>query len=193
MSDKRKIIRSGEFANWQQSSDYVDEARKHAQEIVERAKQAYMQQRAKGYEDGKEEAVTSYMEKIVELGLIRERMVQEIESELIELVLSSTKKIIGDFDESERLARLAVKGFDHFKGDKTIQVKVSPSQTSAVKGAIERLMNDVPNQQIIQVTADPSLNEDQCILQSDSGVIDASLDVQMRRLRDSITNAVRSE
>ncbi len=71
----------------------------------------------------------------------------------------------------------------HVRNQHEVGVRVPPSQFSHVKEKVNEILKDYKGIGFINPISDPRLSEGSCILESKIGVIDASIDVQLKALK----------
>ena len=73
------------------------------------------------------------------------------------------------------------------RGEQKVTVRVSPADEPAVSKALAAMTSG----SYLNVVADPRLKRDSCILESDLGVIDASLETQLKALERAFSAKIR--
>ncbi|HBI62218.1 MAG TPA: hypothetical protein DDY31_13565 [Lachnospiraceae bacterium] len=187
----------------QEREDILTMARQEAEEIVEqaRAQAGMIQEQARaegeklGREDGKIQAALELEQKRQELeeeyqGLCQEleKQREELEPVFANLVASLVRKITGVVCENKKDVILYLIGNAVRNLEKTKQIIIRVSKrdmgrVSSRKATFKSLAKDV---QELDVVEDASLEENQCIIETDSKVIDCSLDAQLENLEEHI-------
>lgn len=187
----------------QEREDILTMARQEAEEIVEqaRAQAGMIQEQARaegeklGREEGKIQAALELEQKRQELeeeyqGLCQEleKQREELEPVFANLVASLVRKITGVVCENKKDVILYLIGNAVRNLEKTKQIIIRVSKrdmgrVSSRKATFKSLAKDV---QELDVVEDASLEENQCIIETDSKVIDCSLDAQLENLEEHI-------
>lgn len=165
-------------------------AKERATEIVHKAEQSYEKSKQKGYKDGLEAGRLENMEKIMETILSSVEFIENIEKTLIEVVSMAVKKVIGDFDEDERIVRIVRNALIHVRNQQKILIRVAVSDEKAVTSALAvMIQGKTSSTSYLDVVADPRLAAGSCIFESELGVVDASLATQLK----AFDNAFRAK
>lgn len=187
----------------QEREDILAMARQEAEEIIEqaRAQAGVVQEQARaegeklGREDGKIQAALELEQKRQELeeeyqGLCQEleKQREELEPVFANLVASLVKKITGVVCENKKDVILYLIGNAVRNLEKTKQIIIRVSKrdmgrVSSRKATFKSLAKDV---QELDIVEDASLEENQCIIETDYKVIDCSLDAQLENLEEHI-------
>ena len=178
-------------------------ARHEAEEIIEQAKKqaGTIQEQARtegeklGREDGKMQAAMELEQKRQELEEEYQGRCQELEEQREELepvfanlVASLVKKITGVVCENKKEVILYLIGNAVRNLEKTKQIIIRVSKkdmgrVSSKKSTFKAIAKEVEELDIIE---DASLEENQCIIETDNKIIDCSLDAQLENLEEHV-------
>ena len=109
--------------------------------------------------------------------------IEGIENTVVNVVSQSIRKIIGEMDDEERIRRIVGTALSYVRG----QQRVSPQDEPAVSKSLAAMTSGA----YLNVVADPRLAPSSCILESDLGVIDASLETQLKALEHAFASKIR--
>lgn len=205
---------SGKDREGKENEEDVQEA---AEDIIRQAKQtsesiileAYDQAdtiRAKaksdGYEEGIRKAAEEYesklIERVAELDELRKQYLNEkhnlfasSEREMIDIVLSAMDKVFHSRAEhDESVVESLVSGcINQVTRTERIVVRICETDYLQAISAKHRLLAGNERVEDLEFRVDPSLSKGSCVIETSSGVIDASVDVQLseiKRLFDSM-------
>ena len=142
----------------------------------------------------KEEGKSEYTFKIMDMVLSQVDSLESLEKQLVEVVTKSVNKIIGDLDEKDRIVRVVRKGLSAVRGEKRIVVRVSTHDEPIVREDLKAyLLSDDGRSGYIEVIGDVNLKKGDCILETQMGVVEASLDTQLKILSESLSARVASK
>ena len=187
----------------QEREDILALARQEAEEIIEQARgqASVIQEQARaegeklGREDGKIQAARELEQKRQELEEEYQGRCQELDEQRKELepvfanlVASLVKKITGVVCENKKDVILYLIGNAVRNLEKTKQIIIRVSKkdmghVSSKRATFKSLAKDV---QELDVVEDASLEENQCIIETDYKIIDCSLDAQLENLEEHI-------
>lgn len=182
-----KILRAKEHARLLEAADIIEAVRERAREIEAQAEETYRRRYDEGYADGLEAGRMENAEKMMETVLASVEFIEGIENTVVDVVNRSIRKVIGDIDAEERVRRIVGTALAHVRGEQKVTVRVSPADESAVSKALAAMTSG----SYLNVVADPRLKRDSCILESDLGVIDASLETQLKALERAFSAKIR--
>ncbi|MBQ7607719.1 MAG: HrpE/YscL family type III secretion apparatus protein [Desulfovibrionaceae bacterium] len=186
-----RIVRAGEYATLLSADEILEYARAEALRIQKDAQAVYEEQKKKGYEDGIAEGQMQQAEKMLETGLQAVEYLEGLERKIVEVVTIALRKILGELDDKERIVRIVRNALDQVRGRQHVLIRVCPEEEGFVREALSPMLSRVSSaQSLLDVVADTRLNRGACLLESDMGVIDASLEVQLKAIETSLMSRI---
>lgn len=182
-----RVIKADEFEQLCRAREIVEQAQRRAQEILRQAEEVYKQRYESGYADGVEFGKMQHAEKVMETVLASVEFIENIENTVVSVVNQAVRKIIGEIDDEERMRRIVGTALNNVRGQQKVTVRVSPKDEPAVSKALAAMTGGT----YLTVVADARLTPQSCILESDLGVIDASLQTQLAALEHAFTAKIR--
>ncbi|MBF0398468.1 MAG: HrpE/YscL family type III secretion apparatus protein [Desulfobacterales bacterium] len=187
-----KILKASDYISFADSKEIIALANDKAQLILEDAEKEYENQKKKGYEDGIALGKQHISEQMFELVDRSINYFAQIEEDICDIVLSALKKILKEYNKQDVIINVVKNLLQIVRDQKKIVLKVSPNNVSLINQKIKEISSDYPNISYIDVVADDRINEDGCILESEIGIVDASIDVQLGAIKNSIIKALKS-
>ncbi len=194
--EEEKLVR-------QQNDRILEEARKEAAQILaaakldaEKASELICEEaRKNGYEDGLQKSMEKIQEKQTKLDQLIDRQNQEylaqinnLEPQFTDIVSLLVEKITGIVVEDKKhviqyLIHNAIMNTDN---SRSYVIRVSKEDYEFVLSKKEELGILVKDNAVIDVTLDKDLDKNQCMIETDTGIIDCSLDIQLSNLIQDI-------
>ncbi len=184
-----KVIKADELSALCSASEIISAAERRAEEIRTKAETDYKRRYEEGYADGVEAGRLEHAEKMMETVLASVEFIEGIEDTVVNVVMQAVRKIVGDLDEETRIRQIVSAALAHVRGEQRVTVRVSPRDEPAVSKALAAMTAGA----YLTVVADPRLKRDSCILESDLGVIDASLETQLKALENAFRAKIRPQ
>ncbi|KMN14266.1 type III secretion system protein [Pseudomonas weihenstephanensis] len=176
------VLRSTDYQGYLTANQLVELARERAQAIEQGAHDVYEQQKALGWQAGVEEA------RIQQATLIQETLVQcnqyyrQVEQQMSEVVLQAVRKILKQYDNTELALSVTREALSLVSNQKHVILHVQPEQVVAMREQVSQVLKDFPEVGYVEVVADARLDQGGCILETEIGIIDASVDGQLAAL-----------
>ena len=111
-----------------------------------------------------------------------------MEETLVQTIKSLALKIFEEIPPEERIYKLVKTTVKELAEGKTLHIYVHPDQCGLLKKNIKEIQQQVPTLERIEVVANKSLNLDECTLETETGILEAGLNLQL----DNIMNAIKS-
>ena len=176
------VLRSTDYQGYLTANQLVELARERAQAIEQGAHDVYEQQKALGWQAGVEQA------RIQQATLIQETLVQcnqyyrQVEQQMSEVVLQAVRKILKQYDNTELALSVTREALSLVSNQKHVILHVQPEQVVAMREQVSQVLKDFPEVGYVEVVADARLDQGGCILETEIGIIDASVDGQLAAL-----------
>lgn len=188
---KKKVIKASEYAAFLKGQEIIQFAEQEAARIREEAKQAYAEEKARGLEEGLQEGKQKISEHMMEAVSKTVKNIETFEGQLIDLVTSAVRKIIGDLDDSERITRVVKNALSMLRNEKKVTLRVSPGDATLLQERIDEILKDFPGIDYIDITTDNRIEKGNCTLVSDIGVVDVRIDLQLEAIKKSLSKSIR--
>ena len=187
----QKVLKAAEYAVLLEAEQILATARAEAAAIAEAAKQAYLEEKERGYEDGLTEGKMEMAERMMDTVAAGVDYLEGLEGTIVDLVMSAMHKVIDGFDDKERVIGVVRKALSYARAQKRVVLRICPEDAEIVQAEMKTLLRDHPGIGILDVATDPRLAKGACILESELGLIDAGLDVQMAGIRKAFLSQLK--
>jgi flagellar assembly protein FliH len=181
----------------------IEEARKKAQELEaeiqdkvdKHEKEAFAKGHAKGREEGFQEGrgeverLVESLQKIISAAIDkRNQIIQESETQVINLVLLIAKKVIKVISENQRnvVINNVVQALRKLKSRGDVVIRVNLADVELTSEHINDFMKMVENVKSVTVLEDSSVDRGGCIIETDFGQIDARISSQLHEIEEKI-------
>jgi type III secretion protein L len=104
---------------------------------------------------------------------------RNIEVALVQVVIESVQQILHTFENRELVASTVRRGMDLVRSSKKLIIRVHPQMQDVVLEQLEEWQRTIVH---IEVLPDTQLKLDECVLESDVGIIHASVEQQIESL-----------
>jgi type III secretion protein L len=185
------ILKAADFAATLEAQDILAHARAEAERIRTEAQREYEQQKERGHREGVEQGKAEMAERVVAAMGQSNVYFSKLEEALVDVVIKSTRRIIGEFDARERVVRIVREALDLLRQQSQVRLKVSPAQREWLQTRVQELLAAFPRIQFLDVQSDARLPDDGCILETELGVIDATVETQLRAIEKALIQAIK--
>lgn len=176
----------------EEAEKILSSANEEAEEILNTAKEDGYKE---GYESGLKEAKAvseaEYAQKNAELEQYRlklqedyHREMKELEPQLLDVILTVVEKVfhIQFDDKKDILLYLVSNTIEHIEGCKNFRIRISEEQKTFLENHKEEILEHIGHDMSLEFLSDVSLEDNQCVIETDTGVFDCSLGVQLENL-----------
>ena len=116
-----------------------------------------------------------------------------LEERVVDVVVRSLRRILGEMDDKERIVRVVRHSLEVVRNQRQVILRVSPAEIDAVRARLNEILSGFPGITNLEVAADGRLPAGGCILETEIGVVDASVDVQLEAVVKALTKRMKGE
>ena len=182
-----RLVKRAEAQSIAEAMDVLSAAQKEAEDIRQKAQEEFAAQRKLGYEkgleDGKEEIAIQKLEQV-------EKSIDylgSMENKIVEIVLTALKKCVAEIGDRELMVQVVQKAMQAVvRNQQQIALKVSPEMLPTVKERLNEILSKFPGVNYINLTEDSHLKGVSCVIETDAGNVEASLENQLAAIEKTL-------
>jgi len=170
----------------------IREAEAKTEQIMESArKQGFKEGHEEGFEDGKAEVqrLIEQLHSIISRAIEkRNQIIEESESQIINLVLQISKKVIKVISENQKnvVINNVIQSLRKLKSRGDVIIRVNLEDVQLTSDHVKDFMRMVENVKSITVLEDSTVDRGGCIIETDFGQIDARISSQFSEIEEKI-------
>ena len=172
------ILRAEEARLWQDGYRFLAEAQRTAAQAEKTAHEVYAAEYERGFAEGRMAGANEAARLLSETTAKVDCHLAALEQEIGALALQVVRRVLGQFDAADLVARTAVQAVAEFRREQWLKVTVHPAAVDQVVTTLAALPRD--GGPTVSVKGDPALDERACIVASDFAVVDASIETQLK-------------
>lgn len=197
--EKQKL----EEENRQKAAEIIEEANAKASEIINEANENSDRIKKEAYEEGVNQGLSDGRQQAQEeADMLRKEFESEcdkriaqitqyensLESRFADILIGLITKITGVVceDKKDVIIYLIDNALHNVSKSKEITIRVSKNDIMTVKSEKDKFLSELSDDVSFDIVEDDSLSENQCIIETESGVIDCSLDAQLDNLKEQL-------
>lgn len=195
---KQMYLRIIEEAN-QEAQKIKDTANQEKEAILEEAKEkGYNEGYIAGHDEGLNDAeaiIQQAGELKLMLGARTEQIYTEAETEIMEMVLDISKKVLGQniAENPDFIISLIKKAFEKCAFKDKLTIRVSELDYKYVNDSKEKIIMLTEGINDLEIYCDKALQKGSCIVETPSGEINAGIEVQMNEIQKAFEYLMRNE
>lgn len=187
-----QILAGADRLAWADAQTLLEHAHSQAETIIAGAQAAFDAERERGYAEGREAALLDQAEKMIETVGRTVDYFANVESEMVELVMQSVRRVVDGFDSRETVMAVVRNALAVVRNQKHMTLRLHPDEVDVVKARVNELLAAYPGVGYLDIIADARLVRGACILESEIGMVEASLDGQIEALRRAFQRTLGS-
>ncbi|MBR4354513.1 MAG: HrpE/YscL family type III secretion apparatus protein [Kiritimatiellae bacterium] len=187
VSSDRRLVKATDLGTVRSAAEIIAAAEAEAARIREEAKAAFEAEKTRGYQkgmaDGKMEIAMLKLEQVDSSVAFMEG----VEQKMADVVLKALKLFVVEVGDREMVLQIVRKTMNAvIRTQKHVTLKVAPEQVENVRGRIAELRAAYPTVESFDVIEDSRLQGPACILETEAGVADGSVETQLAAIQASL-------
>lgn len=188
------LVKDADAAVVARAEEIIAAANAEAEKIIADARVAGEAEKKRGYEEGIAEGREEIL--IQKLDLVDEsvKFMEGVESKMCDIVVSAMKKCVTEIGDRELVVQIVRKSLDAIiRAQRQITIKVAPEMVPVVKERLQKILTDYPSVAFADVKEDPHLSATGCIVETEAGIVEASVEGQLSAIEKSIRKGFAKE
>ena len=182
-----RLVKAEEAAAVRRAEEVLAEAEAEAARIRGSAEEAYAAEKQRGYEQGLEEGKAAIVAKKLELLDESVAFMESVEGKMVEVVMTALKKCVMEIGDEELVIQIVRKVMNAVvRNQRHITLKVAPEMVPVVRARLGDLLADYPLMEEIDVQENTRLKGAACMIETEAGIADASVESQLAAIERSL-------
>lgn len=187
-----RILKRDEYSLLVEARGIIDAARKEAERTAEEAKAAYEEEKKRGFAEGLEEGRMEMAMNMLHSASESVNMISSMEDSIIDVVIRSVRTIIGDLDDNEVVERLVKRALQYVRDQKKVTIRLNPEDAETMEDKLGAITRDFPSSVRFEIVPDARLDRKMCTMETEMGIVDASLEKQLNYIESALRSEVGS-
>jgi type III secretion protein L len=194
LQSDRRVVKAADVATVRSAADIVAAAEAQAAQIREDAKAAYEEERKKGYDKGIADGKTEIAMQKLDLVDSSVAFMENVEEKMSEIVMKALKSCVAEIGDREMVIQIVRKTMAAvIRTQRQVTLKVAPELVETVRSRVSELTATFPTIETFDVVEDPRLKGSACLLETEAGVADASVESQLAAIERSLKKHIAKE
>lgn len=181
-----KVVKGNVYARLVDAKACVNRALAYSERIRAESHAEIEQACQLGYEDGERRAREEFAAQMATTVMRMESAYMGLEARLVNTVMNALQTILGSMDEKFVLERLIRQTIRAAGQEKKLSLRVAAEQFAEANQIMASILVDYPHVEFVDVVKDPNMPRDGCVLESEFGAVDGSLNAHLATIRQSL-------
>ncbi|MBR4188845.1 MAG: HrpE/YscL family type III secretion apparatus protein [Kiritimatiellae bacterium] len=183
----RRLLKASDVAAVRTAAQTIDDANAEAARIRASANDALEEARKRGYNQGLSEGKLEIAAQKLDQVDASVAFMESVERKMADVVLKALKTFVVEVGDEAMVMQIVRKTMAAvIRTQRTVTLKVAPEMKAAVSARVAELKAAYPTIETLDVVEDPRLHGTACVLETEAGAADASVDTQLAALEASI-------
>ena len=187
LATDRRLVKATDVATIRSSEEIIAAAEADAARIREEAKAAFEEEKKRGYEKGLADGKMEITMQKLDLLDSSVAFMEGVEQKMADVVMKALKSFVVEVGDREMVVNIVRKTLNAvIRTQRHVTLKVAPEMVGVVKERVASFRQDYPTVETFDVIEDSRLKGSACILETEAGVADASVETQLAAIEKSL-------
>ena len=190
----RRLVKADEVATIRTIDDIIASAEAEADRIRTEAKAVFESEKQRGYETGLQNGKMEIAMQKIDLVDQSVAFMESVETKMADVVLKALRSFVTEIGDKEMVIQIVRKTMAAvIRTQRQVTLKVAPELVETVRARVSELTATFPTIETFDVVEDPRLEGSACVLETEAGVADASVESQLAAIERSLKKHIAKE
>lgn len=166
------------------------QARREANALIDAARGSARAVEARAKEAGLAAAQAAIEARLTAIATESLRIMARNEEHIIDMGLQIARRIIDTIEPVEAAVQIALRGLKFAGHNSLVRVRVAPSLLEAVRNRLYEILPTATSRAVVDLIADARVNDAGCILETDAGLVDATIESQLAAIESGLRSVL---
>lgn len=187
LASDRRVVKATDVGTVRAAADILAAAEAEAARIREEAKAAFEAERQRGYAQGVAEGKMEIAAQKLDLVDASVSFMEGVEEKMADVVMKALRSFVVDVGDRKMVVQIVRKTMAAvIRTQKQVVLKVAPEMVATVTARVAEFRAAYPIVETLDVVADARLSGAACVLETEAGVADASVETQLAAIEKSL-------
>lgn len=194
LASKKKVIPAKEFSTLVSAEEVLTQANEDCENYKKETEKLRKEALELAKEEGKEEGLLKYNEAIIKLDQDFKKLRHDTMQMVLPIALKAAKKIVGKELEQfpETIVDIVLKTIAPFTQNQRVTIYVSKGEKERLEASRPRLKEVLEQVQVLSIAERADVAPGGCIIETETGIVNASIDNQWRALEAAFEKYTKS-
>ncbi|MER8791416.1 FliH/SctL family protein [Mesorhizobium sp. M0983] len=185
-----RILPAGSAQTLIDAEQVLTQARREANALIDAARGSARAIEVRAKEAGLAEAQAAIEARLTAIATQSLRIMAQNEAQIIDIGLQIARRIIDTIEPVEAAVQIAMRGLKFAGHNSLVRVRVAPSLLEAVRNRLDEILPTATSRAVVDLIADARVKDAGCILETDAGLVDATIESQLAAIESGLRSAL---
>lgn len=175
-----------------QAEQLLTQAQRDAAALVDEARASASRIEAAAREAGLKDAQVTVQQRLGAIAVASLRVMEQNKERIVDLGLQIARRIIDTVSPDEAAVQIALRSLRVAGHSPVVRLRVAPSLVETVRGRVDEIVPAVTSRAVVEVISDPRINDAGCILETDAGLVDATIESQLTLIEGGLRKSLEA-
>lgn len=191
LESDRRLVKATDAATVANAAEIIAMAEADAAKIREQAKEEFEAERKRGYEKGLRDGKMEISMQKLDLVDSSVSFMESVEKKMADIVMKALRTFVVEIGDKEMVVQIVRKTLNAvIRTQRQVTLKVAPEMVDTVKSKLDEFRTQYPTIETFDVVEDARLKGTACVLETEAGAADASVETQLAAIEKSLQSHI---
>lgn len=184
-----RVLRAATALAILDAEQLLTQARREADALLEEASRSVTAIEAAARETGLREAQREIQQRLTTIAAQTLHIMEQNKERIVDMGLQIARRVIDTVAPDELAVQAALRGLKTVGPSRAVRLRVAPPIVKKVRQRLDELLPAETSRTIVEVAADAQIKDVGCILETDAGFIDLTIETQLTLIENALRKA----
>ncbi|MCP2223729.1 FliH/SctL family protein [Bradyrhizobium elkanii] len=170
----------------------LTQARRDAEALVDAARETVGMIETAAKEAALKAAQATIEQRLTAIAVASLRIMDENQERIVDMGLQIARRVIDTIAPDDAAVQIALQSLRFTGHSSLVRLRVAPAHVEAVRGRLNELLSTATSRAVVELVSDPRIKDAGCILETDAGLIDATIESQLAAIEAGLRNSLEA-
>ncbi|WP_445222839.1 FliH/SctL family protein (plasmid) [Bradyrhizobium sp. Pa8] len=169
----------------------LSQARREGDALVDAARESANMIETAANEAGLAAAQATIEQRLIAIAAASLRIMEQSKERIVDMGLQIARRVLDTIEPDEAAVQIALRSLKFVGHSALIRMRVAPAHVEMVRKRLDEMLPMATSRAVVELIADPRVKDAGCILETDAGLVNATIESQMMSIENSLRGLVK--
>ncbi|RTE88292.1 MULTISPECIES: FliH/SctL family protein [Bradyrhizobium] len=170
----------------------LDRARRDADALLQGAREAAGMIETTAKEAALTAAQATIEQRLAAIAVASLRIMEENQERIVDMGLQIARRIIDTVAPDDAAVQIALHSLRFTGHSSVVRLRLAPAHVETVRRRLNELLPTATSRAVVEVVSDPRVKDAGCILETDAGLVDATIESQLAAIECGLRSGLKA-
>ncbi|MGY3614221.1 type III secretion protein L [Bradyrhizobium sp. USDA 10063] len=170
----------------------LTQARRDADALVDGARETVGMIETAAKEAALTAAQATIEQRLIGIAVASLRIMEQNQERIVDMGLQIARRVIDTVVPDDAAVQIALNSLRFTGHSSLVRLRVAPAHVETVRRRLNQLLSTATSRAVVELVSDPRVKDAGCILETDAGLVDATIESQLAAIEAGLRNSLKA-